>query len=593
MRPARASLGLSAFLLAVLLFFGYPLVMLVAGSLRTGQPGTSGSWSPQAFTSVYASGATWHEFGYSVLLATSVALIGLVAGFLFAYLVTRTNTPLRQLVTPVMVASFAIPLLFFAISWGLLTSQGGLVTQLFGHGSDGKPLISAFGWPGLIGVSGIKTISVMYLLLLGPVRAMNRSYEEASLIAGAGRVRTFFRINIPILMPALSGLLVLGFVVGLGQLDVPLLLGTPAGITVFSTGIYQSLSAAPVQYNNASALALLLVAITGALIVIQRLATRNRSYVTVTGKGFVRDRIDIGRWKWLGTAAIVGYLVAGIALPVAQLAVTSLQPFLGVNGHWTLSNYTTLFADPQAGQAIGNTIVIGVVGGFVASCLALAVSYLGQRSRSRLAKLPDAIIWLVVGVPGLVLALAIAWAYLSAPGLKTLYGTVWLVLIALVVSVAPVATRATGGAVAQLGAELEEAARVSGASSPRMIASVVVPLIAPSFLASWFITGVIAAGNLDIPILLSGPNSTTVSLLVYNFYNQIGATTESAALLMVMLGFFIAALAAAALARLLVRLAARSHQARGVVGQATQALRSIQGGGTGQPSSAISTVKGR
>lgn len=150
--------------------------------------------------------------------------------------------------------------------------------------------------------------------------------------------------------------------------------------------------------------------------------------------------------------------------------------------------------------------------------------------------MPELIVWAVVAVPGIVLALAITWAYLSVPGLRNLYGSIWIVLIALVIVVTPIAQRATSGPVGQLGVELEEAARVSGASGARMMGTIVIPLIGPTFIASWFITGIMAAGSLDIPILLSTSRTETVSLLVYNYYTQLGNGSLAAALLLVLLG---------------------------------------------------------
>ncbi|MCZ4141770.1 hypothetical protein BZG17_28620, partial [Escherichia coli] len=157
-----------------------------------------------------------------------------------------------------------------------------------------------YSWAGLIIVSGLKAFSVMYLLLLGPVRALNRSLEEAALLSGANRVRLFLDVNIPILLPTLSGLAILGFVNSLGQLDVALILGVPAAIYVFPTQIYDFLATTPIRYDSASALALLLIAVIYILVAIRSKAIGNRNFITVTGKAFRIEKEEIGRWKWVG-----------------------------------------------------------------------------------------------------------------------------------------------------------------------------------------------------------------------------------------------------------------------------------------------------
>ncbi|PRB70248.1 iron ABC transporter permease [Arthrobacter sp. MYb213] len=530
---------LALFLLFICAFFGYPLAMLVYGAFRSGQPGTDGEFGVAGFVDSYGDPATWETLWASVLFAVGVQTIGIIGGFIFAWISMRTRTPGGRSITPIMITIFAIPTLFFAISWGMMTSPSGLLTNIFGVGPDGSPRLNAYSWFGLIVVSGLKSISVMYLLLMGPVRALNRSLEEAARLSGANNIRLFSDINIPILLPTLSGLAILGFVNSLGQLDVALILGVPAAIYVFPTQIYDFLATTPIRYDSASALALLLIVIIYVLVAIRSKAIGNRNFITVTGKAYRIEKEEIGGWKWVGLSLFVAYVAIALVLPLVQLIIGSFQPVLGVTG-FTFKHYAGLFDSTKVIRALENTLFMGIVGGFVATVLAVLISYVALRSKSRWAQVPELIVWAVVAVPGIVLALAITWAYLSVPGLQKLYGSVWIVLIALVIVVTPIAQRATSGPVGQLGVELEESARISGASAPKMLLTIVVPLIGPTFLASWFITGVMAAGSLDIPILLSSAKTETVSLLVYNYYTQLGNGSAAAALLLLLLALLAA-----------------------------------------------------
>ncbi|HEY4615792.1 MAG TPA: iron ABC transporter permease [Citricoccus sp.] len=570
-RLRSASPALLVFLLFIAAFFGYPLLMLLYGAFRSGQPGTSGDFGLSGFVDAYGDPATWETLWASVVYAVGVQAIGIIGGFAFAWFATRTNVPGARLITITMVTIFAIPTLFFAISWGMLTSPTGLLTSVLGTDADGSARFDAYSWAGLILVSGLKGVAVMYLLLMGPVRALNRSMEEAALLSGANRLRLFLDINVPILLPTLSGLAILGFVNSLGQLDVALILGVPAGIYVFPTQIYDFLATTPIRYDSASALALLLIAIIYLLVMVRSKALGNRNFITVTGKAYRLEKEDIGAWKWLGLGLFVLYTAIALVLPLVQLVIGSFQPILGVTG-FTLKHYLDLFSTPNVLRALQNTFFVGILAGFFATALAVVISYVALRSKTRLAKLPELIVWAVVAVPGIVLALAITWAYLSVPGLKDLYGSIWIVLIALIIVVTPIAQRATSGPVGQLGVELEESARVSGASAPRMVTTIVVPLIGPTFLASWFITGVMAAGSLDIPILLSSTKTETVSLLVYNYYTQLGNGSRAAALLLVLLALL--ALGGAVLmglGRLLRWRAERKTRSRGALVDALQA----------------------
>ena len=519
----------------VLFFFGLPVMMLIVGAFRTGEPGLAASWTLAGLQSVYTSADTYTTLKNSVILSLTEHAVGLSLGFVFAWVVVRTNTPLRRLVTPMMVVIFAVPQLFIAISYGLLAgSPNGLANRALVGLLGGPPraVVNVYSWWGLIVVSTLKVVPVMYLLVLGPVRAMNRSLEEASVIAGANRFKTFFRIQVPVLAPVLSGLAVLGFVIGLGLLDTPLILGVPAGIYVFPSRIYDYIGGgASPQYDRATALSLLLVVFILILVGLRRLLLGSREFTTVTGKGYSTERWDIGGWKWVFTAAIVIYGFFALILPVGQLIIGSLQPIYGIGSTFTLDNYREALQLDGVGAAIANTVITGLAGGFLATALAVVIGYTARRSRSRLRSVPEYAVWMITAFPGIVLGLGMVWAYLTVPVLRNLYGSVWIVTIALVVYISPTAGRAIEGAIAQIDEELEESARMSGAGQLRVVGGIVARLILPSFLATWFVAGVAVAGNLDVPLLLAGPGNQTVPVLAFNLYRQSGQTAAAAALL--------------------------------------------------------------
>jgi iron(III) transport system permease protein len=289
---------------------------------------------------------------------------------------------------------------------------------------------------------------------------------------------------------------------------------------------------------------MLLVAIVLLLVALQWRVLGSRQFVTVTGKGHRREPMDIGRWKHLGTAAIVLYGLIALVLPLAQFVVGSLQPYFGVYNHLTLDNYRAVFDTPDLVDAFKNTLVVGLISGFIGSALAVWISIARQRGSSPLRRLPDVAVWLLVAVPGITLGLGVVWAYLSVPGLKSLYATTWILVIALAAGVTPIATRAMTGAVGQIGHELEEAARIAGATNLRATVGIVVRLVLPSFFAAWFLTFVLAAGNLDIPILLSSTSNSTVPTIAFESFAE-GRTSQAAATFCVLL---LAILAIAALA---------------------------------------------
>jgi iron(III) transport system permease protein len=577
-RPHRLSLGLVLLSALCLVLFVWPVLMLVYGAFRSAPPDLGGQFSAHEFLATLSSGSMWAAFGNSILLSGSTVILSTALALYLAWTVTRTDTPLRRIVTPMMVMTFAVPPLFFTLSWAMLGEQPvGIIDKAL-HALFGATPFNAQSWYGMIGVSVLAATAAEYLLLLGPFLALDRSLEEAALVCGARRLRAFFTIEVPALAPSILGVMILGFVLGLGFLTVPLLLGEPAGIYVLPTEIYRLIDGtSPANYAGASTLSLLLIAVVVVLVALQHRLIGRRSFTTMTGKAFRRERIRIGRWRYLGTAVIVVYGLLALVLPLGQFVLGSFEPYFGVYKNLTLANYRTVLQTSGTGSAFWTTVVVSVAAGFCASCLAVWIALVAQRSRSRLRRLPELSLWLLWAVPGITLSLGIIWAYLSVPGLKSLYATEWIVLLALVVGTAPIASRALSGPIGQIARELEEAARTSGASAFRATVGILLRLVLPAFAVSWFLAGVVASGNLDIPILLSSPTNQTVPLVAYDLYDN-GSLAGAAAVFCLLLAGIASALVLGALVRAL--LAYRSRRHAGLVQSGAGVLGSaLQGGG--------------
>lgn len=525
--------------LAVVAFlFVYPIVMLIIGAFRNADPTLPAQWGWQSFQEVYSNPRTYETLATSGVFAVSTTVLALLLAVYLAFLSARTLTPLRRLITPVAVIVLALPPTFFAISWGMLGNERvGSINEVIGliTGTEFS-LLNINSWFGVIFVTVLHMAAVTYLLLIGPFTALDRSLEEAAQVAGAGAFRTFFTIDVPVLAPTILGVAILGFVRGLEAFDVPIILGTPAGIYVIATEIYgQIQNFTPPNYGGASALSVILLVLVIILVFLQWRALGKRQFVTVAGKNFRRERWDIGRWKFAGTAVIALYVLLAVILPVVQLGIGALQPYFGARfGLFTLDHIESALTTPELTDAITLTLILAIVCGALASVFSAVASYLIARSRSRITKLVELSIWLPWAVPGVVLSLAFAWAFLAVPGLRSLYGTPWILALALTVSVVPIAMRPIQGAIAQLSQELEDAARTNGATASRMFFGIVIRIIAPSFIAAWFVSAILVSGNLAVPTLLSGVGNKTVPILVFQLYTN-GAVVEAAALLLVYL----------------------------------------------------------
>jgi len=519
---------------AICYFLIFPLLMLVVGALRSSPYGTEGHWTLAGFATVVADPWTAPTLLATVFYALVSTIGCMVPGFWFATVATRLATPLRWLITPAMVVLVATPRLFYALSWSMLGNpNSGLFARALRDLGVAQPpdWMTVYSWPGLLLVTILKLVGFAYLLLYGPVSRIDRSLEDAAVMAGVARVRAYFDITVTSLMPALLACFMLIFVEVLQVFDLPAVLGLPAGIHTLPIRVNDYLlETTRPNWVAASALSFVIVLAIGALLLLQRSILRDRDYVTIGGRTGIGALAKPGRWAGAIDASIVGFVLVAILLPIAQIVLGSFQPFFGVYGNWTLANYQYAWSDDGSFRAMLVTLAIAAGGGSVTVSSAFAMAYIMQRQpRSPLALLSRVGSWVPACAPGIVLSLALLWSYLNTPLVARLFGTPWLMGLALVVGAIPIAVRAVEGIVAQVGREVEEAARVCGAGPLAAVLEVTAPLATPSLLAAWFLVGLAISGTLDIPLLLQSIDSQTVATMAYSLYTY-GRVPQAAAL---------------------------------------------------------------
>jgi iron(III) transport system permease protein len=152
----------------------------------------------------------------------------------------------------------------------------------------------------------------------------------------------------------------------------------------------------------------------------------------------------------------------------------------------------------------------------------------------------DQLSMLPLAMPSLVLALGLLWAY---AGLKLLpiYGTIWILLLAYVTHYLPFGVRSGTAALQQLHVELEDAARMTGASWLKTVRWIAFPLTRPTLIATWTLLFVLAMQEVSSSILLYTSRTTVLSVAVFDLW-EAGNVSALAALSVIQLAITFAAL---------------------------------------------------
>jgi iron(III) transport system permease protein len=528
-----------------------PLIMLGIAAFSTASPLESGGvWTLAGFRDMWTEINVSHALTNSLIYAVSTTVLAVGIAFVLCFLSERTETPLRRLITPIMMVCASTSTLFYAVGYSLLANRFNGILNVVAQSLWGaSPIVDVETWPGLVLVDSLHAAAFLFLFMVGPFGSLDRSLEEAALVSGASRLRVFFTVNVQLLRPILSSVVLMGLIVGLKSFNIPLILGAPADISFLTVRILRTLQDyEPPHYGQASGLALSLAAVVALLLYLQHQLIGTRNYVTVGGKSFRSGRWNLGAWRWPATAFIALYALCGVVLPLGSIIFSSFLAFPGVYDSFSLANYAALFANPEIGGILANTVLAAIFAGLAGVLLGFAIVYLTRRLSPGTAALIRGTTQLQLALPGLVGALALLWTVASLPGLRALYGTGWLLGLAFAMGVLPVSVQIAAGALRQISHELEEAARISGASNLRAAFQIVARLLLPSLAFAWLLAMIAIAGDLDVPLLLSSAGTQTVSVQIYKLFGGVDQA-QAAALLSLLLGFVLASVALFAVVR--------------------------------------------
>jgi iron(III) transport system permease protein len=379
----------------------------------------------------------------------------------------------------------------------------------------------------MIFIESIRGSTTLFLMMVGAFRLMDPALEEAAQIAGAGRIRTLRRVTLGLMVPALVAAGMYAFLGNLDDFETPLLVGLPAGVFVLPTLIYFT-AYQGLEFGLAAGYASMFMLVTVVMVVIYyRVILRNAErYASISGKGFRPRRLGLGPWRYPAFALFALYAFVTIALPLLVLLWASVLPYYEVPypeilRRVTLANYATVFSEPSILKSMFNTVLLATTTASATMGLAFAVSWVVVRLRVRAGAALDAIAFIPHAIPTAAIGLALVVFYLS-PVIRWLpvYGTMWIMVLALMTRYLAFGTRTSNAAMTQIGKELEEQASTSGAGQARTLRRVTFPLLLPAFVAGWIWVFAHTFRNLTVPLMLATPGNETIASTLYSYWER-------------------------------------------------------------------------
>ena len=538
LRWERASLLMSLLLLVVAFLVLTPLGLMVFNSFQIARPGEPVVYGLEGWRKAFSSPGIVEAMTNTFALAVTRQIIALFIGGFLAWLIARTDIPMKGSLEFLFWLSFFLPALPETMGWILLLDpKYGLLNQFLLYlGIFQEPPFNIYSFWGIIWVHLGGSISIKVMLLTPAFRNLDASLEESSRIAGASALGTLFRVVVPLLMPAFLVTTILGLIRSLEAFEIELILGVPVGLHVYSTKIHELVTWEPPQFPPAMALSTLFLAVLLMLVAVQRLCTRGKSYATVTGRGFSVRPTHLGKWRYPAFFLVL-LIAAGITfIPMGLLLVGTFMKLFGffnIAEPWTLENWRAALGDPVLVRSLWNTIAIGLGTGVVGVLFYSMIAYVIVKSRFRGRAVLDFLSWLPWSIPGILMGVALLWTFLQTKIFLPIYGTIYLLMIAMVIKSMPFGSQLIKSMLLQLGNDLEEASRICGGGWFYTYRRVIFPLLFPALITVALVGFISAARDISTVVLLGTGRSRTLSLLMLDF--AAGAEFEKATVVAVLI----------------------------------------------------------
>jgi iron(III) transport system permease protein len=516
-----------------------PVLMLVIGSFSEGI-GAMGQFTLDKYISAYGNPTLPTTLSNTIIFTLGTALFSTILGALLAYLSVRTDIPLKGLFAFLPIIPMMIPHVLFSSAWiTLLNPTNGMfnvmIRNLFGLAS-GPFNIYSLG--GMIFLEGMLDLPVTYLVMAPAMVSFDTKLEEAARVSGASNYHTLRTVTLPVLRPALLATFTLAIIRSLASFAVPRMVGVPGRIYVLTTHIYRMISIGwSPDYGQAAAIGIIVLAVAIVLVYLYRhLISESSQYVTVTGKGFRPTEIKLGRAKYPLFILCLVFFALLVVIPVATLIYMSFLPYTMVPSARAfsmmgLSNWQAVTGNPIILRALKNSAFLAIVGSTIAIGLSLFIAYVIVKVKSKASSFLESLTFLSFSFPGMIIGVGFMWFLVKTP----IYATIWGLLVAYVGTYLPYGVRPLRSAFMQIDEELEESARVFGASFLRSLKDIVVPLIAPGVISAWVLTACMFIRELSVSVVLSRPGTEVLTVEIMKLADD-GRWGQVAALGLIMAG---------------------------------------------------------
>ncbi len=495
MRRSTAWVVFGAVTLLLSLLFFWPLGKVVAG----------GFWVDGRFTLRYLLGVFENPIYVeglfnSLKIALGTTGLALLVALPLAWIANQFEFRGKAVFSALVLVPMILPPFVGAIGFQQMFGAYGMVNALFGLGA--RDWLGGGQYAGVVLLQTLALYPILYLNAVAALANIDPAMEEAAANLGCTRLRRFFRITLPLMMPGLFAGGTLIFIWSFTELGTPLIMNYTRCASVQIYDSLKEIGSNPFPY----ALVSVMLASSVGLYALSKWLFGGRAYAMQSKASTQSATRRLTGWRG-GLAALPFALVTGLALlPHLGVVLTSFA----VPGSWyqnvlpgafTGANYIEALGHDMTVSSIRNSLLFSSLAVGFDIVIGIAIAFVVVRSTIRLRGVLDALSMIPLAVPGLVMAFGFLAVSSWLSNWKVFADADWwprlvdvrtnptlFLVLAYSVRRLPYMVRSAVAGLQQTSVTFEEAAWNLGASPARTLRRITLPLILANLIAGTMLT---------------------------------------------------------------------------------------------------------
>jgi len=531
--PANSILVL--FGVALLILNVYPIISLLIKAFTTYAFVGTGDFTLDNFGKVFnwtndtSVGNFWLPFGRSLLVSTLACIFAVLFGGVTAYLLARTNMKLKRFISATFIFPYIMPQWTLALFWKNLfistACTGGYVGEfqkIFGWAA---PQWFVFGFFPIALILGLHYAPFAYILFGGVLQNMDSNLEEAATILGIPKWKTFTKVTIPMLKPALLSTILLVFSSAMSSYSVAVTLGNPVNYYVLATKMQTMLTGTGRNSGQGYVMAIVLILIGLVILTLNQIQTGSRKqFTTVSGKSGQITKINLGKagkWIW---GVLISILVMFFCVgPMVSFFFESLLPnpgdyssgfsFRAWNSTTPLStnDFVGFFHEKKIWNALKGSVLLSLACGFIAGLSGLLIGYaVSKKRKSKGARFVNGLAFFPYLMPSLALSVTF---YLMGLNLKMAGAWIVVAIIVGTIKYIPMASRSSLNAMMQLSGEIEEAGIIQHIPWWKRMTRIIFPIQKSAFISGFLLPFISCMREYDLFVFIGDDQMTLTKFM--------------------------------------------------------------------------------